>query len=91
MSQGRMRTSSPARMPVSRWSLIMAATCGRDEGQDDRDVEVGDGPDRFGFAGLGAAEGEAGDGLQAVVDGWRDQFLGHGPLEHPLDPADAAC
>ena len=63
---------------------------GRHEGQRCVDVLVLHRLDRLGLACFGAAEPEAGKGLQAVERGRRHQFFRDGPLENPLDTADAA-
>jgi hypothetical protein len=59
-----------------------------DEGQHEGHVEVGYRAYGLGFAGGGSAEGQASYRLEAVVNGRRNQLLGHRPLEHPLDLAD---
>ena len=59
-----------------------------DVGPDGVDERLGDRLDRLRLPDVGPAPTEAGDGLEAVMDGGRDHLLSDGPLERPDDVAD---
>ena len=83
-----MMQTSPGRMPGEALEFDHRPNLPGDVGPDRVNERIRDRLDRLRLPDVGPAPTEAGDRLEAVMDGGRDHLLPDGPLERPDDLAD---